>query len=578
MKSILSIILFGLLTQSIYAQKLYSGVWRAGTGGTYLWSGVSWANFNDKWSDLAKQNLRLTDIETYTVNGQRLFSGVWEPGSDGYALTPAGLDWAAFNKFWSDNSKTLRLIDIETYVDGGKRYFLGVFRQGGDGYALTPAGLDWKAFNKFWTDYSKTLRLTDVETYAEGGKRYFLGVFRQGSDGYVLSPLGMDWPKFTKYWADRAKENLRLIDIEHYEENGKRLFLGVWRSGTDGYSLIHGVDFGSFSSYYADGNANGLRLIDHETFDSECSFDCLNNVLMPDDPATAWRDGYDYGITATKQHCEGKPGTCPQSPAADDRVLYRWPNLKVGDDYFVRNSVLFDIKDKFLTLPFKTAAADMNSFGGWLYSKGSWHHAIDYSKKGGTTFQIAAAAKGKVIYIGWDTWSGNTMVLSHDVGGKTDAYRTIYMHLRNGADNDCSVSWSKPTSWDLSKPADVTAKNAYETKLKNAGCPETGTRNPTEAYFGKNSEKIDQSLLGKTVNAGDAIAWAGRTGPGGSQGIHLHIFFAHRDPGNNQWYFFDPYGIYAYGSCYPNTVDGAINTPCARYPIVWKNGKPGYPN
>ncbi|WP_350340340.1 hypothetical protein [Paraflavitalea speifideaquila] len=69
---------------------------------------------------MAKQNLRLIDIETYETGGKRYFSGVWEGGSDGYALTPTGLDWAAFNKFWSDYSKTLRLIDIETYTEGAR--------------------------------------------------------------------------------------------------------------------------------------------------------------------------------------------------------------------------------------------------------------------------------------------------------------------------------------------------------------------------------------------------------------------------------------------------------------------------
>ena len=73
---------------------------------------------------------------------------------------------------------------------------------------------------------------------------------------------------------------------------------------------------------------------------------------------------------------------------------------------------------------------------GWLYSEGSWHHAIDYSM-GGSSFSVRASATGKVIHIGWDNWSGNTMILSHDVGAKKDVYRTIYMHLRNGATNDC---------------------------------------------------------------------------------------------------------------------------------------------
>ena len=48
------------------SQQLYTGVWRAGTEDYYLWSGVEWSNFNAKWAELVKQNLRLIDIEIYS--------------------------------------------------------------------------------------------------------------------------------------------------------------------------------------------------------------------------------------------------------------------------------------------------------------------------------------------------------------------------------------------------------------------------------------------------------------------------------------------------------------------------------
>jgi hypothetical protein len=196
------------------------------------------------------------------------------------------------------------------------------------------------------------------------------------------------------------------------------------------------------------------------------------------------------------------------------------------------------------------------------------------------TFQVRAAAPGKVIYIGWDQWSGNTMVISHDVGGKKDVYRTIYMHLQNGPANDCDKAWTKtiPT-------LNASDKALYTTYLENTGCPLNKPRNPDSVFWGKESQKINMSLLGQTVSAGQAIAWAGSTGPGGcgcmkggsGPNTHLHVFFAHRDPIDNLWYFFDPYGIYSYPACYPTAVDGVINTACSRYPVSWKNGSPQFP-
>ncbi len=65
-------------------------------------------------------------------------------------------------------------------------------------------------------------------------------------------------------------------------------------------------------------------------------------------------------------------------------------------------------------------------------------------------------------------------------------------------------------------------------------------------------------------------------GSGGGPNTHLHVFFSHRDPTDNRWYFFDPYGIYSYPACYPALVNAAANTACARYPVAWKNGSPTY--
>ncbi len=557
------------------SQKLFTGVWRSGSSGTYLWSGVEWNDFNSKIKSL-EGNMRLIDIETYTVGSKRYYSGVWEQGKDKYDVTPPGLDWTAFSRYWATKSKTLRLIDIETYVQDGKRCFLGIFREGADGHRLTPLNLDWKAFEDFWIESSKTLRLIDIETYTEKGKRYFLGVYRQGSGGHVLSPYGKDWEAFKTYWDDLAKQNLRLIDIESFEENGKRLFLGVWRQGSDSYSLLHGIDFESMSSAYAQSNPQNLRLVDLETYDIDCSFECLNQALLPDNPATADRESYNYNIPASALHCEGDPDSCPSPTTANDVVSYRWPNVMVGNDAYLRTNFLYQHKPQIFRLPFKEAANDMNPLLGWLYKKGDWHHAIDYSKKDLKTFEIVAAAKGRVIYKGWDRWSGNTLIMSHDVGRNKDAYRTIYMHLMNGPETDCNISWSQKITWG-STSDQQSKKAAYETRLKNNGCPEKiEDRNPTEAYWGKDDYKIATNIVGKTFEAGERLGYAGRTGPGGQNAIHLHIFFAQRDATTSEWYLFDPFGTYAYGSCYPDKVDGSPVGSCARYPVAWKNGKPGY--
>ncbi len=119
-----------LFIQSVSAQSLYTGVWRQGGDGYYLWAGVDWDNFTTKWQALARQNLRLVDISTYVKDGKRLYNGVWRGGTDGYYLW-AGVDWNNFVSKWQELARqNLRLVDIETYVENNIRLYIGVCRDG----------------------------------------------------------------------------------------------------------------------------------------------------------------------------------------------------------------------------------------------------------------------------------------------------------------------------------------------------------------------------------------------------------------------------------------------------------------
>jgi hypothetical protein len=109
-----------LLLASISAEAsgaLYAGVWRSGSDGYYLWTGANWPSFFAKWNELASQNLRLVDIETYTEGNNRLWAGVWRSGSDGYYLW-TGANWPSFFAKWNElASQNLRLVDVNIYED-----------------------------------------------------------------------------------------------------------------------------------------------------------------------------------------------------------------------------------------------------------------------------------------------------------------------------------------------------------------------------------------------------------------------------------------------------------------------------
>jgi hypothetical protein len=446
-------------------------------------------------------------------------------------------------------------------VQNGVPSYGGVFRAGSDGHALWVS--QWPSFQSKWTELSNQgLRLKSLATYVLNGVPYYGGVFRAGSGGHAL--WVSQWPSFQSKWTELSGQGLRLISLDTYVQGGDRYYAGVFGPGTDSYYLWAGVDWESFVAKWHQLSNQGLRLVDMALATHGCSDGCLNQVVMP-------TGNYNYGITRTATHCPGLPGTCG-APGAGETVVYRWPVDEEGGARYVRHSAL-EHSERFLTLPFSDTA--VQRFGIWRYSNGGYHHAGDYGR-GDPTFRVLACAAGRVIHVGWDNWSGNTVIVSHDVGGVQDAYRTIYMHLRNGATNDCNAAWSQ-TVPTLSDPN----RTEYITHLNATGCPQNPPRNPDPVHWGTDAQTIPVQV-GQQVTRGTFLAWAGDTGPGGKKGAggpntHLHIFFARRDPTNNEWYFFDPYGIYAMPTCYPAGVTDAITGACARYPIVWRDGRPQYP-
>ena len=157
----------------------------------------------------------------------------------------------------------------------------------------------------------------------------------------------------------------RLLDFESYVVGSQRVYSGVFSPGNDARGAWFGKEWENFISQWHNFEKGGLRLTDLEIYEASCGSNCTDQLVMPacpGDPDCA----YNYGITATSTHCEGKPGTCP-SPGTGDTVLYRQPLQMNGNQRLIRLSAV-DIKDQLFTLPVE----QISSMGhnGWRYSSG----------------------------------------------------------------------------------------------------------------------------------------------------------------------------------------------------------------
>jgi murein DD-endopeptidase MepM/ murein hydrolase activator NlpD len=550
-----SILLLGPAIPAV-AQESYTSVFRGGTDAYQFVDRQEWSDFVSTWTTLSGQDLRLDDIETYLDGATRYYSATFRAGTDGYALWD--LDPASFDTQLASYAATLRLVDFERYeLSNGSPRYVGVWREGTDAYAFE-VELTWTDFVTAWTNHAAAgLRLIDIETWrnSSGALRY-AGIFRAGTGGYLLL-RDMTRSDLISEWETRAAENLRLIDMEEYTDNaGEERYVGVWREGTDDYGLWLGVDNENLLSRIHSWDVDSdLRLEDFDVCPG-CEALCANQVVS--------NTSYVYPVTGD--------------------TTYRWPVDSDAEGNWLRHSAISNFSETpNWVLPFGNPSVIRG--GTWLYSAGNWHHAIDFQfPTFDSSFNIRASAAGKVLAIGWDNWSGNYVTVSHDVAGQVDAFRTIYMHMRNGADNDCANAWNISVPWlDANDPANSTL---YKQHLNASGCTsDPASRSLDSSEWGVNSAVI-QVNVNDAVTEGQILGRAGNTGPGGKRdttlphpNTHLHIFYARKDPTDGLWYFVDPYGIYGPGwssGCYPDNVWDPITGPCARYPNLWKGGQPQF--
>ena len=519
------------------------------------------------WNErLAKNNQQLIDVEINVVDEVPYYSGVSSPSSDVMTLVPQKT-WGDFENIWYDyGDKDLRQVDIESHETTEGLFFSGIYEKGTDDYALF-VGETLASFNETWeTLKTQGLLLKDIEY--QGSK--ISGVFREGASTQSLV-TGTEWSDFVSKWQEHSREGNRLTDIETFVDVDGRKYSGIFNSGNYQYGLWQAPDFQNFVAQNKNFEKAGFELVDFERFQSQCTEECMNLVLNP-------KGNGNFKLPTTKYHCNGQP------PCSEGEVKYNPPQDNIDGKLYVRISAI-DNAHQIFTLPFKEeqTQASVKRIGysqTWNYdgSLGHFsHQAIDYVYPDRSTFPVLSAAPGTVIFAGYHPGGGNTIVVSHDAEGVKDLYRTVYIHLRNGADHDCAFGWLVSTKLEMN---DKDFTN-YVNTLEKTGCKKNDQTNLDSGHWGTN-DQIFNVQEGDTVNAGDLLAYAGTTGPGGGglkgYNNHLHMMFAKKDTSNDRWYFFDPYGIYAEKPCYPHLTTDPINTPCQKYVSAWKGGNPSYPD
>jgi hypothetical protein len=241
----------------------YSGVWRQGTGAHYLWVNASWTSFQQKWTELAGQGLRLHNFKITRDGGAVRYHGVFRQGTGGHYLW-VNASWASFHQKWTElSAQGLRLACLEVNDVGGTLVYSGAWLPGTAGHYLW-VNADWPSFQAKWQELAaQNLRLTDLRIVRVGAQDRYFGVWKQATGGHYLW-VGATWPNFQQKWQEVSAQGLRLVDLEISNTAGDRRYSGVFLPGTDGHYLWVGASWQNFRAKWEELSAQGLRLVDFD--------------------------------------------------------------------------------------------------------------------------------------------------------------------------------------------------------------------------------------------------------------------------------------------------------------------------
>ncbi len=192
------------------------------------------------------------------------YQAVWHSGTGSNIVTEP-LNRSEFIQRGQElTSQGLRLIDVETAEVNGDRIYTGIWVDGSDGN-IFDGPLTRREFRERREELrSQGLRLIDFEVFrAADGRRRFIGVWRSGSGEEKLT-LPRNAEEFAALGDEFTAQGLRLVDVEVERNEGELQYRGLWREGTGSNFFTTPRQPSDFRALRDQMVADGLELIDVE--------------------------------------------------------------------------------------------------------------------------------------------------------------------------------------------------------------------------------------------------------------------------------------------------------------------------
>lgn len=226
--------------------------------------GLSAAQYQATFNTLVGQGYRLLDVSGYDVGGQDRYAAIWERSTGPAWTARHGLSAAQYQATFNQLAgQGYRPVHVCGYTVAGQDLYAAIWEKSGGPawtarHRLTAAGYQTE-FNAL---AAQGYRLVDVSGYEIGGQDHYAAIWDKSAGPAWAARHGLSHREYQAAFDQLVGQGYRLAHVSGYPVRGQSRYAAIWeKSAGPAWQARHGLSNAAYQTAFEDARYQGYRPI-----------------------------------------------------------------------------------------------------------------------------------------------------------------------------------------------------------------------------------------------------------------------------------------------------------------------------
>jgi hypothetical protein len=226
--------------------------------------GLTATQYQQTFDEMAKQGYRLIDVSGYAAGNEARYAAIWEKSVGPAWVARHGLSSAQYQQAFDDMAKQgYRLVRVSGYEVGGQDHYAAIWQKSGGPAWVARHGLSSAQYQQAFDDMARQgYRLIHVNGYTAGGQDRYAAIWEKSAGPAWVARHGLSSAQYQQAFDDMAKQGYRLIDVSGYAAGNEARYAAIWeKSAGPVWMARHGLTAAQYQQTFNDLGKQGFRLV-----------------------------------------------------------------------------------------------------------------------------------------------------------------------------------------------------------------------------------------------------------------------------------------------------------------------------